>query len=40
MGYPGYVSVILGVWKTLGVVVLLIPGFNLLKEWTLPGFYS
>jgi len=39
MGYPGYVSVILGIWKTLGVIALLIPGFKLLKEWTYAGYF-
>jgi|ERR1700757_2557683 len=39
LGYPGYVSIILGIWKTLGVVALLIPGFILLKEWAYAGFF-
>jgi hypothetical protein len=39
MGYPGYFSVILGIWKTIGVIALLIPGFKLLKEWTYAGYF-
>lgn len=38
MGYPGYFSIILGVWKVLGVVAILIPRFPLLKEWAYAGF--
>src|SRR5450631_1751479 len=30
---------ILGIWKLLGVVVLLIPKFPLLKEWAYAGFF-
>lgn len=39
LGYPGYTSVILGTWKILGVISLLIPGFKLLKEWTYAGYF-
>jgi hypothetical protein len=39
MGYPGYFSVILGVWKTLGIIAILIPGFKLLKEWAYAGYF-
>jgi hypothetical protein len=39
MGYPGYFSIILGIWKTIGVIALLIPGFKLLKEWTYAGYF-
>jgi len=39
LGYPGYLLTILGVWKILGVVVLLIPKFPLLKEWAYAGFF-
>jgi uncharacterized membrane protein YphA (DoxX/SURF4 family) len=39
LGYPIYFLTILGVWKILGVVALLIPKFTLLKEWTYAGFY-
>lgn len=39
MGYPGYFLTILGVWKILGVVAVLIPRFPLLKEWAYAGFF-
>ncbi|WP_439559468.1 DoxX family protein [Dyadobacter sp.] len=39
LGYPDYFMTIIGVWKILGVVVLLIPRFPLLKEWTYAGFF-
>lgn len=39
LGYPLYLLSILGVWKILGVVALLIPGFPLLKEWAYAGFF-
>lgn len=39
LGYPLYLLSILGVWKLLGVVVILIPKFPLLKEWAYAGFF-
>src|SRR5947209_10370190 len=39
LGYPVYFLTILGVWKILGVVALLIPKFPLLKEWPYAGFF-
>lgn len=39
LGYPTYFLTILGVWKILGVVALLIPKFPLLKEWAYAGFF-
>jgi hypothetical protein len=39
LGYPLYILTILGVWKILGVVALLIPKFPLLKEWAYAGFF-
>lgn len=39
LGYPVYLLTILGVWKILGVFVLLVPGFPLLKEWAYAGFF-
>lgn len=39
LGYPLYLLTILGIWKMLGVVALLIPKFPLLKEWTYAGFF-
>jgi hypothetical protein len=39
LGYPIYFLTILGVWKILGVAILLIPRFPLLKEWAYAGFF-
>lgn len=39
LGYPMYVLTILGVWKLLGVVAVLIPRFPLVKEWAYAGFF-
>ena len=38
LGYPIYFLTILGIWKILGVVAVLIPKFPLLKEWAYAGF--
>ncbi|KFE97962.1 hypothetical protein IX39_16265 [Chryseobacterium formosense] len=37
--YPLYLLTILGVWKILGVIAILIPKFPLLKEWAYAGFF-
>lgn len=39
LGYPAYFLTILGIWKILGVVVVLMPKFPLLKEWAYAGFF-
>ena len=39
LGYPEYFVTLLGIAKILGVVVLLIPRFPLLKEWVYAGFF-
>ncbi len=39
LGYPAYLLTILGVWKLLGVIALLVPGFPRLKEWAYAGFF-
>lgn len=39
LGYPVYFLTILGIWKLLGVVALLVPKFPLLKEWAYAGFF-
>src|SRR5258707_11512560 len=39
LGYPVYFLTILGIWKILGVVAVLIPKFPLLKEWAYAGFF-
>lgn len=38
LGYPVYILTIIGVWKILGVVTILIPKFPLVKEWAYAGF--
>ena len=37
LGYPIYVLNILGVWKLLGAIALLVPRLPLLKEWAYAG---
>ena len=37
LGYPPYFLVILGIWKLLGAVALVVPGFPRLKEWAYAG---
>ena len=37
LGYPLYFLVILGIWKVLGAVALIIPRFPRLKEWAYAG---
>ena len=37
LGYPTYFLVILGVWKLLGAIALVIPRFPRLKEWAYAG---
>ncbi len=39
LGYPPYLLNILGIWKILGVIIVLIPKFPLLKEWAYAGFF-
>ncbi len=39
MGYPVYVLTILGLWKLLGTVAILIPKYPLLKEWAYAGIF-
>jgi uncharacterized membrane protein len=39
LGYPVYFLTILGIWKILGVIAILIPKFKLLKEWAYAGFF-
>ncbi len=39
LGYPAYLLTILGIWKILGVVAILIPKFPLVKEWAYAGFF-
>ncbi len=37
--YPVYLLNLLGIWKILGVIVVLIPKFPILKEWAYAGFF-
>lgn len=37
LGYPPYFLIILGVWKLLGAIALVVPRFPRLKEWTYAG---
>jgi len=39
LGYPSYLMIIIGIWKILGVIAILIPKFPLLKEWGYAGFF-
>ena len=39
LGYPIYFLTILGIWKILGVIALLVPKFPLVKEWAYAGFF-
>ena len=39
VGYPSYFMYIIGVWKILGVIAILVPKFKLLKEWAYAGFF-
>lgn len=39
LGYPIYFLPLLGVWKILGVVAVLVPKFPVLKEWAYAGFF-
>lgn len=38
LGYPAYVFKMLAVFKILGIVALLVPGFPKIKEWAYAGF--
>ncbi len=39
LGYPIYFLTIIGVWKLLGVVAVLVPKFPVIKEWAYAGFF-
>jgi uncharacterized membrane protein YphA (DoxX/SURF4 family) len=39
LGYPVYLLTLLGIWKILGVIAVLIPKYPLLKEWAYAGFF-
>ena len=37
LGFPVHFVVLLGVWKVLGSIAILVPGFRLIKEWAYAG---
>ena len=39
LGYPLYLQTMVGVWKLLGVIVVLAPRLPLAKEWAYAGFF-
>ncbi len=39
LGYPIYMLSILGFWKILGVIAVLVPKFPIVKEWAYAGFF-
>ncbi len=39
LGYPLYFITLLGIWKILGVIVILAPKLPILKEWAYAGFF-
>ncbi|PBQ30886.1 DoxX-like family protein [Sphingobacteriaceae bacterium] len=39
LGYLPYFMVLLGIWKLLGVIAVLVPKFALVKEWAYAGFF-
>lgn len=39
LGYPLYFLSIIGTWKILGVIVIIVPGVRLIKEWAYAGFF-
>ena len=38
-GYPQHLRIVLGIAKPVAAIVLLLPGFALLKEWAYAGFF-
>jgi DoxX-like family len=39
LGYPAFFFTLLGTWKILGVIAVLMPKTPLLKEWAYAGFF-
>jgi hypothetical protein len=39
LGYPEYFITIIGLWKVLGSVTLIVPGLLRLKEWAYAGIF-
>jgi uncharacterized membrane protein YphA (DoxX/SURF4 family) len=38
LGYPVYFATIVGVWKLLGAIAIVVPGLPRVKEWAYAGF--
>src|SRR5580704_8898750 len=39
LGYPTYFISLIGIWKMLGIIAILMPNFKLLKEWAYAGIF-
>jgi DoxX-like family len=39
LGYPNYILTLLGIWKILGAIAVLVPKTPLVKEWAYAGFF-
>ncbi len=39
LGYPTYFLTLIGIWKILSVIAILMPKFKLVKEWAYAGFF-
>lgn len=39
LGYPHYFARILGFWKVLGGIAIVVPGYSRLKEWAYAGIF-
>ncbi|WNQ14021.1 DoxX family protein [Paenibacillus aurantius] len=39
LGYPVYFLTVIGVWKVLGAVAILVPRFPRIKEWAYAGIF-
>jgi uncharacterized membrane protein YphA (DoxX/SURF4 family) len=39
LGYPPYMSTLIGIWKVLGALAILAPGLPRLKEWAYAGIF-
>lgn len=39
LGYPLYFLTIIGVWKMLGTIAVLVPKLPVVKEWAYAGFF-
>jgi uncharacterized membrane protein YphA (DoxX/SURF4 family) len=39
LGYPAYFATIIGFWKVLGAIAILVPRFPRLKEWAYAGIF-